>query len=98
MKTYFLMTRLAPEVTAKMHERGKIGHAWLEQVRQKCPEVKFVGHYALLGPWDFIDIFEAPDEEVAAKVSMISRQYGAAQAESWTAIPYKRFVQLSEEI
>ncbi|NIW78259.1 MAG: GYD domain-containing protein, partial [Calditrichae bacterium] len=53
---------------------------------------------ALLGPYDFLDIYEAPDEETAAKVSMISLANGALQAESWTAVPYKRFLELSKEI
>ena len=57
-----------------------------------------MAHYALLGPYDYLDIYEAPDEEIAAKVSLISLQTGAFQAESWVAIPYKRFVELAEEI
>ena len=65
---------------------------------EKCPEVYFLAHYALLGPYDFLDIYEAPNEEIAAKVSLISLQNGAFQAESWSAIPYKRFVELTEEI
>jgi len=51
-----------------------------------------------LGPYDFVDIYEAPDEESAAKVSMISLANGAIQAESWSAIPYKRFLKLTESI
>ena len=73
-----------------MKDRAKIGRAWLERVHEKCPGVKFIGHYAILGPYDFLDIYEAPDEETAAKVSMISLVHGAVQAESWVAIPYKR--------
>ena len=57
-----------------------------------------MSHYALLGPYDFMDIFEAPDEEVAAKVSIITLSSGALQAESWTAIPYSRFVELVDEL
>jgi uncharacterized protein with GYD domain len=98
MKTFILMTKLAPEVARQMKDRAKIGRAWLDQVKEKCPEVKFIAHYALLGDFDFMDIYEAPDEELAAKVSMISSAHGAAQAQSWTAIPYKRFVELVEEI
>jgi len=98
MKTYILMTKLAPEVTARMKDRASIGRAWLDQVREKCPEVKFLAHYALLGKYDFMDIYEAPDEEAAAKVSMISLANGAFLAESWTAIPYKRMVELAKEI
>ncbi len=98
MQTFILMTKLSAEVSRKMKERAKIGRAWLDQVKEKCPEVKFIAHYALLGGFDFLDIYEAPDEETAAKVSMISLANGAFEAQSWTAIPYKRFVELTEEI
>ncbi|MEK6570080.1 MAG: GYD domain-containing protein [Bacteroidota bacterium] len=98
MQTFILMTKLSPEVAKQVKDRAKLGRAWLDQVKAKCPEVKFVAHYALLGPYDFLDIYEAPNEETAAKVSMISVSNGAFQAESWTAIPYKRFVELTEEI
>jgi uncharacterized protein with GYD domain len=60
--------------------------------------VKFVAHYAVLGPYDFLDIYEAPDEETAAKVSMISLAHGADRAESWLAMPYKRLLELAREI
>ena len=70
----------------------------MKWVKEKCPDVKFINHYALLGPYDFLDIYEAPNEEVAAKVSMISLALGAEIAESWTAIPYKKFLKLAEEI
>ena len=98
MQTYVLMTKLAPEMSKKLKDQEKIGREWLEQVKEKCPEVNFLTHYALLGPYDFLDIYEAPDEETAAKVSLISLQSGAFLAESWVAIPYKRFVELTEEI
>ncbi len=98
MQTYVLMTKLAPEVAKRVRDRGKLGRAWLEEVKRKCPEVKFLSHYALLGRYDFLDIYEAPNEETAAKVSLISLENGAYLAESWIAIPYGRFVQLTEEI
>lgn len=98
MATFMLMTKLSPDVTSKMKERAAIGRAWLDKVREKCPEVKFLAHYGLLGPFDFVDIYEAPDAETAAKVSMISLAHGALQAESWMAIPYKRIVELAEDI
>ena len=60
--------------------------------------MKFIAYYALLGNYDFMAIYEASDEEVAAKVSMISMVNGAFIAESWQAIPYRRLVELSKEI
>lgn len=98
MKTFILMTKLSPDATSKLKQRKKVGHAWLDEVMKKCPEVKFLQHYALLGKYDFLDIYEAPDEETAAKVSMISLANGATSAESWIAIPYKKFLKLTEEI
>lgn len=98
MGVYVLMTKLSPEVTKDMKHREKIGKRWIEKVNEKCPEVKWLSHYALLGPYDFMDIFDAPNEEVAAKVSIITLSSGALQAESWTAIPYSRFVELVDEL
>jgi uncharacterized protein with GYD domain len=98
MQTFVLMTKLSPEMSTQVKDRAQLGRVWLEQVKEKCPEVNFLAHYALLGPYDFLDIYEAPNEEVAAKVSLISLKTGAFQAESWVAIPYTRFVELTEEI
>lgn len=95
---FVLMTKFSPEITKKLKERAKIGEKWMERVKEKCPGVKFHGHYALLGSYDVMSIYEAPSEEVAAKVSMISLLMGATDAQSWTAIPYKRFLELIEEI
>ncbi|MHC4471226.1 MAG: GYD domain-containing protein [Planctomycetota bacterium] len=98
MATYVLMTKLSSELTSKMRDRAEIGRAWIDRVREKCPEVKFIAHYALFGPYDFMDIYEAPNEESAAKVSMISLSHGALTAESWVAIPYRRLLELAGEI
>ena len=98
MGTYVLLTKLTPDVTKDIKDRERIGRKWMDTVHRTCPEVKWSAHYALLGPYDFMDIFEAPNEEVAAKVSMITLSTGAFQAESWTAIPYSRFLELAKEI
>ncbi|HEY6907464.1 MAG TPA: GYD domain-containing protein [Ignavibacteriaceae bacterium] len=98
MKTFILLTKLAPDISRQMKDRAKLGRSWLEQVKEKCPEVKFIEHYALLGPFDFLDIYEAPDEETAAKVSMISLNNGAFEAQSLIAIPYKKFLNIIDKI
>lgn len=43
------------------------------------------------GPYDYLDIFDAPNETTAAKVVMIIRSYGHGQTETWTAMPWERF-------
>jgi len=98
MPTFVLMTKLPPEISQKMKDRASVGREWLNKVKEKCPGVKFLCHYALLGPYDFLDIYEATDEEEAAKVSMISLAFGAERAESWNAIPYQKFLELIKEL
>jgi uncharacterized protein with GYD domain len=98
MSTYVLMTKLTPEITSDIKRRQKIGKRWLDKVQEACPDVKWVAHYALLGQYDFMDIFEAPDEETAARVSWITLSSGALQAESWPAIPYHRFLEIIDDV
>ena len=98
MPTYILITKLSADQSTQMKDRAKQGRAWLDQVKETCPEVKFLAHYFVLGQYDFIDIYEAPDEQTAAKVSLISMSKGAFQAQSLPAIPYKKYLELIDEI
>jgi len=98
MGTYVLLTKLTPEVTKDLKNREKIGKRWMQKVTEKCPQVRWIAHYALLGPYDFMDIYEAPSEEIAAKVSLITLSSGAFQVESWAAVPYSRFLELADEV
>ena len=98
MQTYILLTKLSPELSTRMKDRAKIGRDWFDKVKDTCPQVRFVAHYALLGQYDFLDIYEAPDEETAMKVSIISRAGGAFQAQSMSAIPYRRFLEMVSEL
>jgi uncharacterized protein with GYD domain len=98
MATYMLLTKLSSESLGDLHKRETVGRRWLKAVNEKCPEVKWVDHYVLLGPFDFLDIFEAPNEEVAAKVSLITMSKGAVKAETWAALPYKRFLEIAKDL
>ncbi|MCX6554737.1 MAG: GYD domain-containing protein [Candidatus Aminicenantes bacterium] len=98
MGTYILMTKMTPEISADLKRREAIGKAWKKQVAKLCPDVKWQAHYALLGPYDFMDIYQAKNEETAAKVSLISRANGALKAESWPAIEWNRFITITKEI
>jgi uncharacterized protein with GYD domain len=92
------MTKLAPESLSDPRGRKAAGKAWLEKVSRLCPEVKWLAHYALLGRYDFMDVYEAPDMATAHKVSLISRSEGALEAESWHALPYEQYIQISADV
>ncbi len=96
MPIYILATKLQnPDLVKKRKEQGE---KWLKLVREKVPDIKWIAHYAILGPYDFLDVFEVKNEKEAAKVSLLSRSAGATLAESWTAIPYKEFLELAEDL
>lgn len=98
MPLFVLMTRLNPESLHDASGRKAMGKEWLKRVHKLCPDVKFVAHYAILGPYDFMDIYEAPDVETAHKVSLVSRAEGAVSAESWQALPYEAFLDLLQQV
>jgi len=98
MALFVLMTRLAPGSVKDADTRRAMGKEWLGKVKAACPEVRWVAHYALLGPYDFMDIYEAQDLETAHKVALISRSEGALSAESWPALPYDRFLKVLETV
>jgi len=98
MSTYVLMTRVAPETLHDARVRRAMGKTWLDKVKQACPDVKWIAHYALLGRYDFMDIYEAKDIETAHRVSLISRAEGAVIAESWPALPYEKYLGLMEAV
>ena len=98
MPVFVLVTKVAPDTLHDAPVRRAMGKEWLTKVKFACPEVKWLAHYALLGQYDFMDIYEAPDIETAHKVSLISRAEGAVIAESWPALPYDRFLRQLEAI
>lgn len=98
MPTFILMTRHSPKSLHDARSRKQMGKEWMQKVRRSCPEVKWITHYAILGPYDFMDIYEAPSVEIAHKVSLISRAEGALEAESWQAMQYDKFLKVLNEI
>lgn len=98
MSTFVLLTKLSSSSLGTPRNREQMGRKWLTEVKKKCPDVKWINHYALLGPFDFLDIYEAPDEHTAAKVSMITMAKGAVKAETWSALQYKDFLDVVKKL
>ena len=97
MALYVLMTKLTPEIQADLKKREAIGKEWKKKVDQNCPDVKWKAHYALLGPYDFMDIYEADSDETAARVSMITRAGGALSVETWPAYIWQDYLEIIKD-
>ena len=54
--------------------------------------VRVVAQYAVLGPYDFVTVLEAPDNETVAKVSMELGARGSVQMMTMPAIPVDTFI------
>lgn len=96
MATYVLLTRLSPEALTKPEAVVELNSQVESRIKEKCPEVKWLANYSVLGPYDYLDIFEAPNSESATKVALIVRSFGHAVTETWNATPWDRFAELAK--
>lgn len=91
METFILLTRMSPEVLKSPASMETLEKRAVEHIDQECPEVKWLHSYALLGPYDYLDIFRAPDMQAALKVSAMIRTFGRAHSEVWGATEWGNF-------
>lgn len=98
MAVYVLLTRLAPEALQSPRSYETLERHVAEQIAAHCPTVQWLGSYALLGPWDYLDLIEAPDLDAAVRVSVLARSHGHAQTEVWPAMPWPAFKALLREL
>jgi uncharacterized protein with GYD domain len=94
MPTYVMLTRVSGDALKDPASLEELGHRVTEKLNTDCPEVKWLASYAVLGGYDYVDVFEAPDNEVATKVAVVVRSFGHASTETWPATPWERFKQL----
>jgi uncharacterized protein with GYD domain len=96
MATYAMLTRLSPESLTKPGAVVELNRQVEERIKKECPGVKWLANYAVLGPHDYLDIFEAPDNETATKVVLLVRSFGHAATETWVVTPWDRFAELAK--
>ena len=94
MAIYVLLTRLSPDALHQPKSFETLERHVAERVREHCPEVRWLGNYGLLGPWDYLDLFEAPDNAAALRVAVLVRSHGHAVTELWPAVEWSAFKDL----
>jgi uncharacterized protein with GYD domain len=90
MPVFVMLSTLGPQGSATLRENP-------ERLREVNADVESMGvtilhQYALLGQWDFVNIIEAPDELVMAKVATTLAARGTLKTQTLTAIPTEQFI------
>ena len=98
MATYVMLTKLSPEALIRPDSVEELNRQVEERIKKECPDVKWSANYAVLGPCDYLDVFEAPDADTATKVALLVRSFGHATTETWLATPWDRFLELAKSL
>jgi len=98
MQAFAMLTRLTAAAAPPPHVLEELEHKVMEHARRTCPAVVWVGSYAILGPYDYLDIFRAPDIDTASRVSVLIRTYGHAHTEIWPLTEWGHFKTLVRDL
>jgi uncharacterized protein with GYD domain len=94
MPVFVMLTQISPDAVKTPQNLEDLERKAMARVKQHCPGVEWVASYAVLGPYDYVDIFKADDIETATKVSTLIRSFGHARTEVWAATEWDRFKQV----
>jgi uncharacterized protein with GYD domain len=91
MPTFVMLTKLSSDAIQSPKSLEELEGRVMERVRSECPQVEWIHNYAMLGPYDYLDIFRAPDVDTAFKIGTLVRTFGHAHTEVWTATEWGKF-------
>ena len=90
MPKFIMLSTLGPEGAATLRENP-------ERVRAVNAEVEALGvkvleQFALLGPYDFLNVLDAPDETTMAKVALVLGARGTVKTLTMSAIAIDDYI------
>ncbi|MBI1297935.1 GYD domain-containing protein [bacterium] len=96
MPTYVLLSHFIPDAIVDPPEIVNLDALVKRRVRAECNSVEWLDSYVLLGRYDALDLFRAPDNETAAKVAMVIRSFGHVTTEVLPATAWQDFAKSVE--
>ncbi len=90
MAIYVMLTSLTDEGRKTVRESP----ARIKEVNQEVEAMgaKILTQYALLGPYDFVNILEAPDNKVVTKIAMELSSRGTLHTMTMAAMTLDEFI------
>jgi len=88
--TYIMLSTLSEAGRKVLRERP----GWIRKVNREVERmgVKVRAQYAVLGPYDFVTVLEAADNETISRVSIELGARGSVQMMTLAAIPLETFI------
>ncbi len=93
-----MLSRFSPRSLGDIKSLATLDAHLDRRLQEEYPHVKRIASYALLGEYDFLNVFEAPDATTAAQVALLLQSLGMGTTQTLTAIPFHEFRELVEEI
>lgn len=98
MPLFIAVTRLTGEEihpTLLLTERNhKIEH----KLKEADLKIQWIANYVLMGPHDYLDVFEAPNLHAAHQLHTLLRSYGHAHVEIWPVMKWQDYKVLLQEL
>lgn len=90
MAIYILLGSLTDEGAERIRQHPD----WIQEVNQELERmgVKVIAQYAVLGPYDLVNIVEAPDNKTVVRVSTQLSLRGSVKITSMPAISLEDFI------
>ena len=98
MSSFIMLTRLSHGSLHSPAALEQLERQVMERIRAECRDVRWTGSYVVLGPHDYVDIFEAPDNDAAMKVATIIRTFGHAETEIWPATEWRAYKEMVRDL
>jgi uncharacterized protein with GYD domain len=98
MTTFVLLSKISLRNASEIKSMGEMDREFERKLARQCPEVERIASYALLGAYDFLHIFEAPDAQAAARVALLAQIFGAGKTETLTALRFDEFRAIADEM
>lgn len=94
MSLYVMLSSLSESGRKVLRERP----GWIKKVNADVQRMgaRVIAQYAVLGPYDFVTIVEAPDNATISRVSVELGARGGAAGMTMAAIPLDEFIERLE--
>jgi len=92
MATYLMLSTLTDEGRKTLKERPERLQAVNKEVESMGARV--IAQYAVLGGYDFVNVIEAPSNEVMARIAMELGSRGTIKVTTMPGMPIDQFVEM----